>query len=58
MRQRPDTDKHASPVDGQQAVRKPYRKPAVRHERVFETNAMVCGKTTTQGSCTHSRKTS
>ena len=52
MRQREDTDRHASPLEAQQAVRKPYRKPAVRHEQVFETRALTCGKVqTTQGSC-------
>jgi len=24
--------------------RKPYRKPSFRHEQVFETMALVCGK--------------
>jgi len=27
------------------AGKKPYRKPAVRFERVFETMALSCGKT-------------
>ena len=59
MRQREDTDRRASPLEAQQAVRKPYRKPAVRHEQVFETRALTCGKmNTTQGSCHFERKTS
>ena len=59
MRQREDTDRRASPLEAQQAVRKPYRKPAVRHERVFETRALTCGKVNiTQGSCHFNRKTS
>jgi len=59
MRQREDTDRRASPLEAQQAVRKPYRKPAVRHEQVFETRALTCGKVqTTQGSCHWERKTS
>jgi len=29
----------------QSAKRKPYQKPAFRHERVFETMALQCGKT-------------
>jgi hypothetical protein len=38
-------------------VRKPYRKPAVRHEQVFETRALTCGKVqTTQGSCHYNRR--
>jgi hypothetical protein len=33
-------------------VRKHYTKPAFRCERVFETMALTCGKTSTQGICT------
>ncbi len=41
------------------AARKPYVKPMVRHERVFETMALSCGKVqSTQGSCHHNRRTS
>ena len=59
MRQREDTDRHASPLEAQQAVRKPYRKPAVRHEQVFETRALTCGKVqVTQSGCHFERKTS
>ena len=33
-------------------VRKPYQKPAVRRERVFETMALACGKiSSTQAQC-------
>jgi hypothetical protein len=33
-------------------AKKPYQKPAFRHERVFETMALACGKMpTTQGQC-------
>ena len=40
-------------------VRKPYHKPAVRYERVFETSALTCGKVqTTQSGCHQNRKTS
>jgi hypothetical protein len=32
--------------------KKPYQKPAFRHERVFETHALSCGKVgATQGLC-------
>jgi hypothetical protein len=59
MRQPEATDQRASPLQAQQAVRKPYRKPAVRHEQVFETRALSCGKVNvTQGSCHFERKTS
>jgi hypothetical protein len=40
-------------------AKKPYQKPAFRHERVFETRALVCGKINgTQGACASNRKTS
>lgn len=59
MRQREDTDRHASPLDAPKAVRKPYQKPAVRHERVLETKALSCGKINgTQAQCNFNRKTS
>ena len=39
--------------------KKPYQKPAFRHERVFETQALSCGKVqTTQGQCHSNRKNS
>jgi hypothetical protein len=57
MRQREDTDRRASPLEAQQGVRKPYRKPEVRHEQVFETRALTCGKVqTTQGQCHYNRR--
>jgi hypothetical protein len=41
------------------AVKKPYQKPGVRFERVFETSALTCGKVqTTQSGCHQNRKTS
>ncbi len=34
------------------AAKKPYQKPSFRHEKVFETMALACGKISpTQGSC-------
>jgi hypothetical protein len=39
--------------------KKPYTKPAFRFERVFETQALSCGKVfTSQGSCKFNRKAS
>jgi hypothetical protein len=38
--------------------KKPYQKPAFRHERVFETLALACGKVATQGNCVFQRKAS
>jgi hypothetical protein len=32
-------------------VKKPYVKPAFRSEQVFETTALTCGKTDTEGQC-------
>ena len=59
MKQREDTDRPPSPLEARKVVRKPYRKPAVRHERVFETSALTCGKISgTSGPCNLSKKTS
>jgi hypothetical protein len=44
---------------GASSTKKPYQKPEVRYERVFETMALACGKTqTTEGQCAHNRKNS
>ena len=52
----PDTTKKTSKVE---KVKKPYRKPSFRHERVFETLALSCGKVSSTGpQCQFSRKTS
>jgi hypothetical protein len=41
------------------AAKKPYVKPAVRSERVFETMALSCGKISgTQHNCNRNRKAS
>ena len=41
------------------SVKKPYQNPEVRHERVFETMALSCGKIQgTQHSCRVNRKAS
>ena len=40
-------------------TRKPYIKPAFEREKVFETQAMICGKIqTTMASCHQNRKNS
>jgi hypothetical protein len=58
MMQREDTDRQVSTSEAR-TKRKPYQKPAVRFERVFETSALRCGKVqTTQGSCRFNRRTS
>ena len=47
------------PEDGQKIAKKPYVKPEFRHEKVFETMALSCGKIqTTQGQCAHNKKAS
>ncbi len=39
--------------------KRPYKKPEVRHERVFETMALSCGKIrATQAQCRFNRKRS
>jgi len=39
--------------------KKPYRKPEFRFERVFETQALSCGKISiTQGQCKHNLRNS
>jgi hypothetical protein len=41
------------------AAKKPYLKPAFRHEQVFETMALACGKiNSTQRQCRNNRKNS
>jgi hypothetical protein len=46
-------------ADAKGGVKKPYVKPEVRHERVFETMALSCGKVnSTEGMCHFNRKTS
>lgn len=48
-----------SQSEKQPAARKPYHKPEIRFERVFETSALTCGKVqTTQSGCHQNRKTS
>lgn len=40
-------------------AKEPYVKPAFRHERVFETMALACGKiNNTQSTCRTNRKLS
>ncbi|HTT19159.1 MAG TPA: hypothetical protein VMG82_09450 [Candidatus Sulfotelmatobacter sp.] len=34
-------------------AKKPYEKPTFRHEQVFVTTALSCGKLATQGTCQH-----
>jgi len=45
------------PIQKKQS-KKPYMRPAFRLERVFETQALSCGKTGSLGQCHSSRKNS
>ena len=46
-------------VDGCPSGRKPYQEPAFRHEKVFETMALHCGKIAgTDFLCDHRRNAS
>jgi hypothetical protein len=45
--------------DNRRAGKKPYQKPEFRHERVFETMALSCGKVSpTEFQCRFNRKSS
>lgn len=47
------------PGDEKAREKRPYTKPEVRHERVFETMALACGKIrATQAQCRFNRKRS
>jgi len=56
------TDQHSgrqADSDRTPGAKKPYQKPAVRYEQVFETRALSCGKVgTTQSACAHNRSVS
>jgi hypothetical protein len=40
-------------------TKRPYKKPAFQHERVFETMALACGKLSpTQAQCRFNRRNS
>jgi hypothetical protein len=54
-----ETNRRLTRTGAGRAAKKPYNKPAVRFERVFETSALTCGKVqTTQSGCHQNRKTS
>src|SRR5579871_3394942 len=53
------TNETRTPEEVNSGARKPYHKPALRQERVFESSALTCGKVqTTQSGCHQNRKTS
>lgn len=48
-----------NPPPVEPAAKAPYQKPSFRHEKVFETMALACGKVnSTQASCHSNRKNS
>ncbi len=52
-------DRKSATDDAKPNTRRPYVKPQVRHERVFETQALSCGKVNpVQGTCSINRKNS
>jgi hypothetical protein len=53
------TDRVTLAAEDQGTVRSPYTKPTFRHESVFETSALSCGKVkSTQAGCSHNKKVS
>ena len=59
MKQPEDSPRATNGPEAEPKAKKPYRKPAVRFEKVFETSALTCGKVqTTQSACAHNRKNS
>jgi len=56
----PEEAKRQQQVEGvEPGSKKPYVKPEFRHEKVFETMALSCGKIqNTQGGCHSNRKNS
>jgi hypothetical protein len=48
----------SKPLGSGSKGKKPYQKPAFRYERVFETQALHCGKLAGGGHCGQVRKTS
>ncbi len=59
MTQPRQTSQIQAEEDPKQTPKKPYHKPVARYERVFEVQALTCGKVqSTQGACHFNRKSS
>ncbi len=59
MHESAETASDASTLEHDRVVKKTYQKPAFRQERLFETNALSCGKVhSTQAGCHSNRKNS
>ena len=53
------TELEKKPRTEEERIKKTYTKPAFRFERVFETQALTCGKVSSQfGACKTNPKTS
>jgi hypothetical protein len=44
MTEKNDTADDENPSESRRSAKRPYQEPAFRHERVFETMALSCGK--------------
>jgi hypothetical protein len=54
-----DNKRRVTGCETEARLKKTYHKPTVRYERVFEVQALSCGKVqVTQSGCGHNRKTS
>lgn len=54
-----ERSKSTHPSETNSGVKRPYVKPAFRHETVFEVMALACGKVSgVSGPCQANRKTS
>ena len=60
MTQPEEADRQPQREGVEPGAKKPYVKPEFRHEKVFETMALSCGKMqgSTQGQCHSNRKAS
>jgi len=59
MNSQDQEDRQPADEDTKTVARRPYAKPEVRHERVFETQALSCGKVNPiEGTCGINRKNS
>ncbi|MFY9740351.1 MAG: hypothetical protein WAK21_00015 [Candidatus Sulfotelmatobacter sp.] len=59
MLQPDEITSEARTIERTAAAKKPYQEPAFRHERVFETMALSCGKVDpTQLQCHYNRQAS
>lgn len=59
MTEKNDTADDENPSESRRSAKRPYQEPAFRHERVFETMALSCGKVQdTNFQCRFNRHTS